>query len=272
MNLKTFNQLLVESWRLYTGQFGVLLAAVVLLSLPFHLITEGAAPALDRQFTTVLGEEVITQLQEQGTVNWEALEARLSTLTIQEVVTDDPVVWGANVAQLLGWAANVLLSVIVVVMVVRSIQGQERVGVGEAFTLGASFFWKAFAAMLLATLITLPFLFLFIVPGIVVMILLTFASPELIVIGKVGPMTALRLSLSLVYRRFFQVLYRIGTVFLLVLLVASALYSLTEPLLVYPFMPTVIDTVIDVMVLYFMVFAAVYCVDLVHANNNETGE
>ena len=266
MQEKTFQDLAKEAWQIYTTYFSKFLLLALILFLPINALYEfaGATDPFQQQMIAV--EQTVYE-DSTGAFDWSAFQKDFSAAmewTPQNIVS--------FVASGLLMVAGLVVSILIALLVKEVKEQHTSVDLRKLIQKSKQFWWPTITTGIIEAFLTGMLFLLFIIPGVIFSVYWIFAN-ILVILKKKKNIGALQYSKQLVKGRWWEVVWRLGLIALLIMLVTIMIAVPTDSLVTtVPGMETLVTTITELVWMYFSVFLVVYCMDLIHTKETETDQ
>lgn len=241
MQQKSFHDLLKEAWEIYTNHFAFFLLLVVVLFLPFDLIT------------------VLTLPEASLFAGWDT--EMPATTGIQG--------WIGNISSMISVFTGSLLIAASILGTAKAIK-KEQIDFKSTLKESVKHWWPVFGTVVLLMLWMMLLFFLLIVPAIIFGIYWTFVLP-IVVLGGKKYMKALKQSRVLVKGRWWEVCGRTIAVVCMMLPIILVLFIPATPLIdAAPWIESILNAILQIIFMYLTVFSVVYYLELERQHSTET--
>ncbi len=263
-----FYKMLLVAWETYTNYFSFYLIVTVVLLLPFNLAhAYFFSPTAPGPLGTALLDVV------SSSTSWTSFISTINALTWSDLFSSNPFYWKGYAIGFIGFFVGLFHSVVIVVGTRNTLRPSEPVmDVGEVMIRSVPYFLPALSTMLLVSLLTLPLLVAFIVPGIVAAVYWTFAVPEAVVLAKNRNLAAIKMSYRLVRNHWWEVVGRVLVIAAPILVFIYILYGVTEPIINNILVASVVYTLSDIAFVFLIVYFVFYFYDLFQGHDEKSQE
>lgn len=260
-----FYKMLLVAWDTYTNYFSFYLTVTVVLLLPFNLANAYFfSPSEPGPFGIAILNLINTA------TDWPSLVSNINALTWVDLFSNNPTYWKGYAIAFVSFFVSVFHSIVIVVGTRKTLHPKDKVPeVGAMIIHSLPFFLPALTTMLLVSVLTLPLLVAFIVPGLIAAVYWTFAVPETVVLTRKKNLAALRTSYRLVRHHWWEVVGRALVIAAPILTFIYVLYGVTESFISNPLVAALVYTLSDIALVFLMVYFVFYFYDLFQGQDEE---
>lgn len=246
--MKTFGELLRQSWHVYTTQFHFFLWLVLMLVFPLLLLMD-FIPGVEPQ--QGFGAELFA-----NGVNGQVM---LDWLSQYYFVIEPGYIWYAIAVQAVLWVASFVVVVAAVSGVARAVSGQ-RLDMAQELQRNKDIVLPALLSSVLATVLSSVLFLAGIIPGIIASYFWVFVVPAVVLSGQ-RYWAALRYSTDLVRGNWWDVFFKVIGATVIVGVITAAFIISVAGVIMIPGIGAVVEGVIQIASLFVTVFLTVMYMD-----------